>query len=65
MIYENEYTLEDFIEIDNFFKSFSSIQEIFTDFFENFKEKEIIISEHEYKLKTELLSLMILSGKVF
>ena len=53
IIYKNEYTLEQFIEINNFFKSFSSIQEIYTDFFENFNKKEIIIIENEYKLKVK------------
>ena len=53
IIYKSEYTLEEFIKINNFFKSFSSIQEIYTNFFEDFdniEKKEIIIEENEFKL---------------
>ena len=48
--YESEYSLQQFFEINNFFKSFSSIQDIYTNFFDKLENKEILILENEYKL---------------
>ena len=54
--YKKEYSLQQFFWVNNFFKSFSSIQEIYTDFFENFdklENKEILIFENDYKLNVK------------
>ena len=40
MIYENEYTLEDFIEIDNFFKSFRLFKKYLQIFLKILKRKK-------------------------
>ena len=49
--YKNEYIFEELSQIDNFFKSFKSIEEIYTEFFQNIKNKQITILENEYKIK--------------
>ena len=54
--YKKEYSLQQFFEINIFFKSFQSIQDIYTDFFENFdklENKEIFIYENDYKLNVK------------
>ena len=54
--YKKEYSLQQFFEINIFFKSFQSIQDIYTDFFENFdklENKEILIYENDYKLNVK------------
>jgi len=46
LIYEEEYTLKELYNKNNFFKCYSSIKDIFKGFFKEFKDKEIIISEN-------------------
>ena len=48
--YQNEYTFEQLNKIDIFFKSFKSIEEIYTVFFKNFNKKELNILENEKNL---------------
>ena len=48
--YKNEYTFEKLSQIDNFFKSFKSIEEIYTEFFQIIKNKQITVLENEYKI---------------
>ena len=51
--YKNDFTIEQLIEIDDFFKYFKDIENINTNFFkdfDNYDKKKIIISEKEYKL---------------
>ena len=48
--YRNEYTFEKLSLIDNCFKSFKSIEEIYTGFFQNIKNNQIKILENEYKI---------------
>ena len=49
--YKNEYIFEELSQIDNCFKAFKSIEEIYTEFFQNIKNKQITILENEYKIK--------------
>ena len=48
--YKKVYTLEQLNQLDIFFKSFKSIEEIYEDFFKNYQKKEIIVLENEYKI---------------
>lgn len=52
--YKNKFTFEQLIKIDNFFKSFKSAEEIYTEFFQNFNQKEIIIFDNENKLNLNI-----------
>ena len=51
--YKNEYSLKQFYDLKNIFKSFSSIQDIFTNFFDKIENKEILILEDYYKLNVK------------
>ena len=50
LIYEGEYTLEELYNKNNFFRCYSSIKDIFKEFFIEFKEKAIIISKNDDKI---------------
>ena len=60
IIYKKEFTLEKFYQLDNFFKSFKSLEEIYEDIFKNYKKKEIFVLENEYiiiiNIKFEILN---------
>ena len=47
--YKNEYIFEELSQIDNCFKSFKSIEEIYTEFFQNIKNKQIKILKMNIK----------------
>jgi len=47
LIYEGEYTLKELYNKNNSFKCYSSIKEIFKEFFKEFKDKEINLSEND------------------
>ena len=49
--YEEEYTLKELYNKNNFFRSYTTIKDIFTEFFKEFKDKEIIISKNDDKIK--------------
>ena len=48
--YEEEYTLKELYNKNNFFRCYSSIKDIFEEFFKGFKDKEIIISKKDDKM---------------
>ena len=50
LIYEGEYTLEELYNKNNFFRFYTSIKDIFKEFFKEFKDKEIIISKNDDKI---------------
>ena len=50
LIYEGEYTLEELYNNNNFFRCYTSIKDIFKEFFKEFKDKEIIISKNDDKI---------------
>ena len=50
LLYEREYTLSEFYIINRFFKQYSTIKELYTSFFKNFKEKDIIPFKTENKI---------------
>ena len=50
LIYEEEYTLKELYNKNNFFKCYTSIKDIFKGFFKEFKDKEIIISKNDDKM---------------
>ena len=50
LIYEEECTLQELYNKNNFFRCYSSIKDIFKEFFKEFKDKEIIISENGDKI---------------
>ena len=50
LLYEREYTLSEFYIINRFFKQYSTTKELYTSFFKNFKEKDIIPFKTENKI---------------
>ena len=48
--YEEEYTLKELYNKNNFFRCYSSIKDVFEEFFKGFKDKEIIISKKDDKI---------------
>jgi len=50
LIYEEKYTLKELYNKNNFFRCYSSLKDIFKEFFKEFKDKEIIISENDDKM---------------
>jgi len=48
--YEEEYTLKELYNKNNFFRCYSSIKDIFEEFFKGFKDKEIIICKKDDKI---------------
>ena len=50
LIYEGEYSLKELCNKNNFFKCYFSIKDIYKEFFKEFKDKEIIISENDDKI---------------
>ena len=50
IIYKQNYTLEELNNINIYFKSFYSIEDIYNDFFKNYEENKIIIFENEDKI---------------
>ena len=52
--YKNEYTLEQLNKIDIFANNYKSIEEIYTEFFKNFKKKEFIVIENKNSLNLNI-----------
>ena len=50
LLYEREYKLSEFYIMNRFFKQYSTIKELYTSFFKNFKEKDIIPFKTENKI---------------
>ena len=51
LIYEEEYALKEFYNKNNFFRCYTTIKDIFEEFFKEFKDKEIIISKNDDKME--------------
>ena len=50
LIYEEEYTLKELYNKNNFFRCYTTIKDAFEEFFKEFKDKEIIISKNDDKM---------------
>ena len=62
LIYEEECTLKELYNKNNFFRCYSSIKDIFKEFFKEFKDKEIIISENDDKINLKFKFIIL--GKI-
>ena len=50
LIYEGKCTLKELYNKNNFFKCYTSIKDIFKEYFKEFKDKDIILSENDDKI---------------